>query len=290
MAISLLVGNGINLLSNKDASWKDVLRSLHDPKVSSTELEYLEQKPFALVYEEILLTESLPYKQVDELDMKKRIADLVNKISINDFHRRIMNSGVKHVLTTNYDYSLEKASGLRNERKNLMRENKFSVFRRRSVGSTYVWHIHGESEAPNSITLGYDQYSGYLQKLRGHAMADRESQSGSPFKRGDRNFDDAEGTVYSWLDVFLRDDIHIIGLGLNYTEIDLWWALTYKARLKARGWTVGKTFFHDWYFKRPDKHALAKRSLLRALAVEVKPHYCAADAESAYDEFINIYL
>lgn len=282
--------NGINRLSNREASWAHVLRALRGPNASPVELEYLKHKPFALVYEEVLLSGPSADKQSDEQEMKKRIAKLVNGLSTNEFHRRVMKSGVKHVLTSNYDYGFERASGHRHERKSLMRENKYSVFRRRSAGSTYVWHIHGESGAPNSITLGYDQYSGYLQKLRGHATADRESDSGSPFKRGDRAFDTTDGTVYSWLDVFLKDNIHIVGLGLDYTEIDLWWALTYKARLKARGWAVGKTTFHDWHFDRPDEQSLAKRSLLKALAVEVVPRDCSGGYEPAYDTFIKTYL
>ena len=290
MAISLLIGNGINRVSNKEASWEYVLRALRDPNASLKELEYLKHKPFALVYEEVLLSGASADKQSDEQEMKKRIAKLVDGLSTNEFHGRVMKSGVKHVLTSNYDYGFEKASGQRNERKSLLRENKYSVFRRRAAGSTFVWHIHGESAVPNSITLGYDQYSGYLQKLRGHATADREGEPGSPFKRGNDAFDTADGTIYSWLDVFLRDDIHIIGLGLDYTEIDLWWALTYKARLKARGRAVGKTIFHDWYSDPPDEQALAKRSLLRALAVEVVPRDCSGGYEPAYDTFIETYL
>jgi hypothetical protein len=290
MAISLLIGNGINRLTNKEASWEHVLRALRDPNASLSELEYLKHKPFALVYEEVLLTGPSADKQSDEKEMKRRIAKLVDRLTTNEFHTRIIKSGVKHVLTTNYDYGFENASGHLNERKNIVREIKYSVFRRRAVGSTYVWHIHGETGTPNSITLGYDQYSGYLQKLRGHATVGRESEAGSPFKRGEVDFDTVGGATYSWLDVFLRDDIHIVGLGLDYTEIDLWWALTYKARLKARGWAVGKTIFHDWFFDRPDEHSLAKRSLLRALAVDVHPRDCSAGAEPAYDAFINTYL
>jgi SIR2-like protein len=287
MAISLLMGNGINRLTNREASWEHVLQALVAMNPTHSGLEFVKQKPFALIYEEILLARTTPKTQADEHGMKKRIAEVVGALSSNDFHRRIIKSGTKHILTTNYDYGFEKASGLRSTRTNLARESKYSVFRRREVGSSFVWHIHGEAEVPNSITLGYDQYSGYLQQLRGHATAERDSKPGSPFKRGDYNFDNVENTVYSWLDVFFRDDIHIVGLGLDYTEIDLWWALTYKARLKARGLSVGKTVFHDWHREPLDDQAKAKHSLLRALSVEVVPKQCRVEFETAYDEFID---
>jgi hypothetical protein len=290
MALSLLVGNGINRVTNHAASWAHVLNTLVNGGASARELQHIKHKPFALVYEEILLTGPSEDKQDDERKMKERIAKLVDKLQFNDLHRRIMSSGVKHILTTNYDYGFENATGLANKRSNLARETKYSVFRRRAIAKTYVWHIHGEAAVPTSITLGYDQYCGYLQKLRAHATADRNSSGGSPFKRGDSAFDLLESQPYSWLDVFLRDDIHVIGLGLDYTEIDLWWALTYKARLKARGWPVGETHFHDWHLDEDDEQTLARRSLLKALSVEVHARRCERTFESAYDRFISTVL
>ncbi len=287
MVTSLLIGNGINRVTNQDASWEHVLNALAPgPDLSRPALEHMKHKPFALVYEEILLTRTSADKRVDERAMKAKIAKLMGDLQFNRFHARIMNSGVTHVITTNYDYNFEKSTERRYPRENLARESKYSVFRRRAVAGKFVWHIHGEVEAPNSITLGYDQYCGYVQKLRSYATADRESENGSPFKMGNMVFDSIEGTVYSWLDVFLRDDIHIVGLGLDYTEIDLWWALTYKARKMAQGFPVGKTIYHDWYKGVVEEQALARRSLLKALAVEVESRDCSDGYDNAYDAFI----
>jgi hypothetical protein len=253
-------------------------------------LEHMKHKPFALVHEEILLRRMSNEKRIDEPAMKTRIAELVAGLQFNTFHRRVMDSAIRHVISTNYDYGFEKSTRQSYPRSHLMRESKYSVFRRRAVGGKFVWHIHGEVEAPNTITLGYDQYSGYLQKLRSYATADRETKNGSPFKMGIMNFDTVEGQVYSWLDVFLRDDIHIVGLGLDYTEIDLWWAVTYKARKKAQGFAVGSTTYHDWYTGDVEEEALARRSLLKALSVDVKPRDCADGYECACDAFIAEYV
>lgn len=291
MATSSLIGNGINRVTNQDASWEHVLNALvPGPPLSGPNLEHMKHKPFALVYEEILLTRMSNVKQADELAMKERIADLVAGLQFNTFHRRVMDSAVRHVITTNYDYGFEKSTRLSYPRSHLMRESKYSVFRRRAVGGKFAWHIHGEVEAPNTITLGYDQYSGYLQKLRSYATADRETENGSPFKMGILDFDIVEGGVYSWLDVFLRDDIHIVGLGLDYTEIDLWWAVTYKARKKAQGFSVGSTTYHDWHTGEVEEEALARRSLLKALSVDVEPRDCANGYAGAYDAFIAQHL
>lgn len=300
MAISLLMGNGINRLTNNDASWESVLQELASGPMSGAELAHMKHKPFALVYEEILLTHMSSEKAENEALMKATIAERVGALASNGVHRRVMESRVKHILTTNYDYAFERAVRGTHAPSYLRRENKYSVFRRRAVGDKSLWHIHGEVDVPNSITLGYDQYAGYLQNLRAWATAERHSKrKGSPFKVNVLDFDTTGGVVYSWLDVFFRDDIHIVGLGLDYTEIDLWWALTYKARLKARGYQVGKTVFHDWSADPLATNAcdspvreltLAKRSLLEALSVEVAAEDWEGDYLGAYEAFIKQYL
>lgn len=67
--------------------------------------------------------------------MKKRIAKLIGGLQFNEIHQRVMAPGVNHILTTNYDYGFEIASGQDNIRSNLMPESKYSVFRRRAVGA-----------------------------------------------------------------------------------------------------------------------------------------------------------
>jgi len=250
------------------------------------ELEFVKHKPFALLYEEILLTTASAEKHFDEMRVKTQIANLVKALKGNDFHHRVMSCDARHILTTNYDYNLEKATRQQFVQKNLQSETKYSIFRRYGVAKKFVWHIHGEVDAPWTLTLGCDQYVGYLQKLRGYATAERTGQRGSPFKRGEMDFDARGNFIYSWLDVFLRDDVHIIGLGLDFTEIDLWWVLTYKGRLKARGWGVGRTYFHDWHLDDVGDVGQAKRSLLTSLGVEVKPGVCDSGFDSTYDQFL----
>jgi SIR2-like domain len=287
MSISILVGNGINRLNNEDAAWEHILGQLSVGNPTGPALEHIKHKPFALLYEEILLSRASQPAKVDDFAAKKRIASLVDTFKFNSYHKRLVAAPVRHILTTNYDYTVERAANSGHKRASLQAETKYSLFRRGIVGRKYVWHIHGEATAPNTITLGYDQYCGYLQKMRTYATAERSGESGSPFKRGERDFDEREDCVYSWLDVFFRDDIHIIGLGFDFTEIDLWWAVTYKKRLGIRGFAVGQTYFHDWYTDAPEEADLAKRSLLTGLGVKVWPVECKYGFESAYDDFLK---
>ena len=40
-----------------------------------------------------------------------------------------------------------------------------------------------------------------------------------------------ENKKISWIDIFLNDNIYILGLGLDFGEIDLWGLLSYRNRL-----------------------------------------------------------
>jgi hypothetical protein len=80
---------------------------------------------------------------------------------------------------------------------------------------------------------------------------------------------------YSWVDVFLRNDVHIIGLQLDFAEIDLWWLLTVKERLRHKNAShkgrprVGRTVFYDFQSTPPVPSDIARLSLLEGLGVQV---------------------
>lgn len=291
MAKCLLIGNGINYLSRNGRSWFQVLTEL-SKKTDNEQLimELSEHKPFTLIYEEISLR-SYAFSGVKEIELKKHVASLTKEIEPNEWHKNFINSSIKHIITTNYDYSFE-LSGKEFARKgNLSRETKYSNFRRRIINNTNIWHIHGEADVPNSITLGHEQYSGTIQKMRNYLTGDRETTTGpvSPFKAGIINFE-KESKIYSWLDIFLRDEVHILGFGLDYTEIDLWWLLSYKARLRHKrgnSLNVGETYFHHFYEQSISDKEKAKHLILESLGVIVKPKNVNGDFKRAYSDFLD---
>ena len=288
----LLVGNGINLLSRNGQSWQQVLRDLaRKADKEQIIMELSEHKPFTLIYEEISLR-SHEFNGTKEIELKKYVASLVKQIEPNMFHERFIDSNIKNIITTNYDYSFEKSCrNYSSQKANLARETKYSNFRRRVINNTNVWHIHGEADVPNSITLGHEQYSGTIQKMRNYLTGDRENTGGpvSPFKCGIANFEN-ESEVYSWLDIFLRDEVHIVGFGLDYTEIDLWWLLSYKARIRQKRGNslhVGETYFHHFYDRTINDKERAKHLILKSLGVKVQTKNVNGDFQQAYNDFLN---
>ena len=76
-----------------------------------------------------------------------------------------------------------------------------------------------------------------------------------------------EGLGISWVDKFFTDDISIIGLGLNFQEIDLWWILDFRAREKYTG---NKEINNKITYYCPISEDPSRIPVLKALGVVVK--------------------
>ncbi len=270
----LLIGNGFNRLSMQ-LSWPQLLAQLTNELGLDGQIIPSEKKPLSLFFEELCVR--LPeFKNVRsaELHVKKRIAELVSSLPPHAQLGTLV-SQFSNILTTNYDVAVEVALAdhLYSYRPTVS-ESRYSLFRKNEVGTRHVWHIHGDAMRPATILLGYDQYAGYLQKIRnyvtkGLTASERKSVRLSVQERRMKENAtwEAEIFVVSWVDIFLRDHLHIVGFGFDFTEIDLWWLLLYKRRRDTR---TGKTFFYcidvDGSLERSEA---AKFSLFRSLGVEI---------------------
>ena len=229
----LLLGNGINDVTN-NYKWGDLIADL----ITFTGLQKIRvdaKKPFPLLYEEIYLN-NLKSKKLSEADLKTFIANKLITVNPNDAHKRIRLFGFSNILTTNYDYAIEntnenKSSKLKNE--GVVNESLYSVFRCREIQKTKIWHIHGEINFPKSILLGNEHYGGNLQHIRNYVVQGSSNEY--------KNFNTPslislikKNNVKnnSWVDLIFQRDVHIVGLTLDFTELDLWWLITFRARNK----------------------------------------------------------
>jgi hypothetical protein len=288
MAKALLLGNGVNRLSGTTA-WADLLTTLAESVGARDVLELASLKPFALIYEEIAFRSNAT-NRAEESALKARIADLISKLPLNKYHRQLVDAVDTHIITTNYDYNLELSRGSDGVPASPLSESRYSVFRRRQVGNRFIWHVHGEVADPESILLGHDHYCGQLQKLRAYATANRISKLSpkSPFKVGQLEYEQSD-EAYSWIDVFFRDEVHILGFGLDYTEIDLWWLLAYKRRLMQMSqYQVGRTVFHEIVDGETNDTVRARISILKSFGVHVVTHNVHGDYTNAYDRVLEM--
>ena len=143
------------------------------------------------------------------------IAEKLKSMQVNEYHKNILNLNFNNILTTNYDYNF--TPGVTDVK---TQETKYSLYRYQIHHTTKIWHIHGEINAPESIMIGYEHYMGSIHNIQI-----------SLNKKQKKSEKESENKRASWVDVFLSDDIYILGLGLDFGEIDLWWLLSYRNRL-----------------------------------------------------------
>jgi len=285
MSKTLFVGNGINRLEpTQDVSWAKILQDLAQELNGLSLLDLREDKPFTLVYETLWL-KSLQNRKELNVSLKERVSNLMRKMMPNQYHYSFLKLGIKNIITPNYDYCFEKTNQCRVEHSNIEVESKYSVHRRIKIDNTYIWHIHGEIDNHVTIMLGYEHYGGYLQKIRKYLLPDQNNKEINAenlkeiFKRKQ---------VSSWIDLFLRDEVHIVGFSLDYAELDIWWLLVFKAQCKSiYGIEPGKTIYYYWTKEKKNNQDEAKLQLLKALDVKVYSQYKIKSYQICYDRFLK---
>lgn len=226
----LLVGNGVNNVL-QDYKWQNLIDNLID-HIGAKGLFNTPNKPFPLLYEEIFV-EAIKNRDYTELALKEFISAEVLKLNPSEVHHKILTLAPLHLLTTNYDFTFEKAldPGFK-EPKNegAVKETVYNIFRHHMAGNINLWHIHGSANNPSSLTLGYEHYSGYLQQMRNYIVTGTGTSYKQRFESLIRRLSKPLKENHSWLDFFFTEDIYIIGLTLDFIEIHLWWIFTFRQR------------------------------------------------------------
>jgi hypothetical protein len=266
----LLLGNGINDVTNS-YKWMDLINDIVN-FLDIKSLNGLKEKPFPLLYEEIFLT-NLRGKKVSEFEIKSFIAEKIKRITPNKVHELIKSLNLTDIMTTNYDYTIEKSLGDSSEvlnDKGVVKQNLYNIFRHTEVNGCKVWHIHGELDRPNTILLGYEHYSGQLQQMRNYIVLGTGTAYKKQFPPLIKQLKKGRVNNNSWLDIFFTKDIHIIGLSLDFIELDLWWLLTFRAR-KILEKQISITNKIVYYYPKPlDKAIQNKLEILRANEVRTE--------------------
>ena len=248
---ALLIGNGINQLDkNQSVSWGELLNVLKSSFDIDVDLEN-EFKPFPLCFDEMLHqkggTNSFEEKlKALKISIRNNIDNQLNgKDGHNLFHKRIVEIGYDDILTTNYDYGLEKSLEpnffeIKNNVAQNKQERKYSLKRHYRL-NTNIWHIHGElfdsrnlskeSKFYNeeSIMIGYEHYTSYLEKIQGNFKGKSGIQSTENQGLMTRIKNNRLGRF--WTDIFFTHNLDIIGQGLDFSENHLWWIINQRAML-----------------------------------------------------------
>ena len=238
---SLLVGNGLNQLNNHDRSWTDILKHLvtvNIPAVGQAEAtDFVDDRtiPSPMKFEYLATHSggsSIGANAFGKL--KDDIASLMvvgaSGLSLPPDSIRALLTGrrVDNLLTTNYDLVLERCFSAPMRP---VSETKYIL-----LPTTYgagevpsIYHVHGIAGVGrnSTICLGYEHYMGYIQRLRSRLIKDQ------------RRRESAKRIVFlllgivppslTWEELFFTTDMYIVGLGLDFEEMDLWELLTLRA-------------------------------------------------------------
>ena len=219
---AFLLGNGINRVNdeNKDRyEWGNLLFDLNK-WYANDRVSNIRKKPFPMVYDEIV-NYSLINGNKSESYVKSFIKSKIEEIQTNNRYHNINKINGVEILTTNYDYLIEKSLNSYWKRSPINKlEYYYSIYRFQRSSKSRVWHIHGEQGDSRSLLLGFRHYMNYASKVKSRAEL---------FIGGLRT-----NTIHnneSWVDMFFTHNIKIIGLGMLFTEYPIWWLLAYRNQI-----------------------------------------------------------
>jgi len=282
MENTLFLGNGFtrSVFQNMP-SWGDLFEEA-DSSINN----------YTILYEAFRLNAGISGKEEDTVK-----AELIQKIkttfsdkniredicNLENFGQYLFQHRVYNIITTNYDNGIEfilcDTCGYREQTvKGVVPERIYSIRTYKSFINdetghiVKLWKIHGDLSRIKSITLGFDQYCGSLSKLMSYVKGNYESsQSGSktfckiPMKTKckEQTFDNI-----SWIELFFRTNVYIVGFGMDFSEIDIWWLLNKRARflLEVPEITNSITYLYNDKYESEEKKP-ATFAALRAFQV-----------------------
>lgn len=282
---ALFLGNGINRVQNAQ-SWPDLLRNICTN--NNLRIQVKDSKPYPLTFEEILF--SLPNNFDDNLrHLKEEISQGLINYGPFPLHNRVVNTKWTDILTTNYDYALERVinpnySGVINPGNS---EPKFSLYRFNLATERKIWHIHGELNngfngqvrfPELSIMIGFEHYSDYLRKI--HQLVKPDDAGFASFLESEKD---------TWVKRFFTHNIDIVGFGFEYSENHIWYLLNYRARLINQGMRFNNTI--TYHYPEFETTLLEDRlNLMRAFNVELNPINVNRNAINKYQQFWDDFL
>ena len=271
MNATIFFGNGINRISDKPLDWNELLKRL--AVYASVKVD-LAEKPYTMIYEELLLRS----KSMDESNIKKYIQQELQVTDISSLYERLYSIGVTNYITTNYDFSLESIFEEKLYRKDFRKQETLYSIRTHITMSNQdndinIWHVHGDIERIPSIALGLDHYYGSVSKIDAYLKGNYSYIEDKKEKRlngiiaklnGTESFDSV-----SWIELFYNTNVHIIGFGLDYSEIDIWWILNKRQRYIKSSKTnlFNKIYYYD--IKPQDAKRKSKHDLLVGFGVDL---------------------
>ena len=133
--------------------------------------------------------------------------------------------------------------------------------------------------------LGYDHYCGSLAKINDYIKGKYDYLGEGKIPSIEKRINDNIYDIHSWIDLFFFTDLHILALGLDFCENDIWWILNKRQRLIADGKV--EELPNKIYFYMTDGDS-KKKLLLEYFGVTVIDYFVKnGNFEEVYQKVIN---
>lgn len=299
---TLFIGNGLNRTLESGLSWAQLMDEIGSDISEDAEV------PFPLVFEEIAAKNgaSIGRRKSDVYkELKNELACAIDSMHLepNDVHLGFRDLPFSHFVTTNYDDTFEKMFPDKKDSEVKVGSSRNVLKPTSEHGTKDFYHAHGITKWKNTLCLGHEHYASLIAKIRGELYPPRKDE------RADTSDNDylvklIRGEVSSgiWPEYLFTNDVAIVGLELDYCEVDLWWLLSLRAACFAACHNLNEYDNIIVYFepvvkdggsinehdsKRAKQRKSGKEAILKGLSVEVRK-VRAESYEDAYGKIAKM--
>lgn len=277
MEKTLLLGNGFSMsIFEEIPSWTEL--------ISSTITDVTN---YPILYEIELhrskKNESEFKKQISQKIMKLKIKNEVNNFdSISAFGKMLNSRGINNILTTNYEDGIAYVllnkcgyveSGYDNS-ENIYSIHRYTEYFNDSTGHRIkIWKIHGDIKKYETIQLGLNQYGEFLSKIQDYVNGKykfKYNKKTVQYESIENRVKEGPLDVNSWIDLFFSTELYIAGFGMDYSEIDIWWLLTKRLRIKKSNECINNSITYIFSEKNGNAMEASIENGLRLLGVLIK--------------------
>lgn len=283
---TVFFGNGINLVSNLNVSWNNLLQSVSGFTFTNP--------PYTLQYEDsyVNFLQSTTSKKSKEYDLKQQYLLPIRSIKPNLLYRLLAGLKVTNFITTNYDATLDEEFITLNYIRDISVNTSEQVYSLRRLHrfikgkvEKNVWYAHGEEKYPKSIMLGYDQYCGTIGLLNDYLKGNYKLPNGRILDSMVIRIKKNDKEIHSWIDLFFFTDVHIFAFGLDYSEMDIWWILNKRKRMLVENKL--NSLPNKIYFYMNDLDPEKAKLLKDFDVIVVRVNVSRNNYDSAYQRIIN---
>lgn len=235
----LLVGNGI---SRDFLGGREIDQIIQDQWRKHYE-EELPERGHRLIHHDIW-KEALPLQVV--IATKDHVSSCMNELA-NEFRKcvhveeqidlvhTLLSVNVDAVLSTNYSLEFEKSTidnisdrkiynQYRITQEQTSQQEQFGIYQCTEIphaNRPLLWHIHGTALRKKSMVMGQFYYGKLLSEI-----VQRSNQVLKEYKK--TLVEKSSYIPKSWVDYFLIGDVYCLGFGMDLSETDLWWLISFK--------------------------------------------------------------